>query len=325
MTAVTARGAASIRFVSPQPVRIVPATDLGGVVTLKHGNLYLLSDQLGDVRLDDRGLGLYEGDTRILSCAALRINGERPALLQASAGGNYRGTVHLTNPELPGTPESGAALARGTMGIRRERILGDALLERLEIVNYSDGPVPLEIRLDLGCDHADMFEVRGYPRAGRGQRLPIAIDEDRITFRYVGLDGCERSTHIAFSKAPDVRDASASERDSTGADMSSRWRVSVPAEGRYALEWCAWSAERPAPKSRQAANGAGTGTNAGAGTSHGHQLPRRRRSSFPSRRGSAATRERRPTAPGSAAPRRSRATTRSSISRSSGVSRTCAC
>ena len=43
----------------PRPT-IVPATDLGGVGVLKHGNLYLLSDQFGDVHPDSRGLGLYD-------------------------------------------------------------------------------------------------------------------------------------------------------------------------------------------------------------------------------------------------------------------------
>src|SRR5207253_83189 len=57
--ATTAAGdEADIRwFPPPEPV-IVPATDLGSVVTLKHGNLFLLSDPFGDVHADSRGLGL---------------------------------------------------------------------------------------------------------------------------------------------------------------------------------------------------------------------------------------------------------------------------
>ncbi len=77
---------------------IVRATDLGSVQVLKHGNLFLLTDPFGDIHPDSRGLGLYDGDTRILSCSILRVNGERPVLLQGSVGGNYRGTIQLTNP-----------------------------------------------------------------------------------------------------------------------------------------------------------------------------------------------------------------------------------
>ena len=50
--------------------------------------MYLLTDTFGDVHPDSRGLGLYDGDTRRLSCSILRVNDERPVLLQASAGGN---------------------------------------------------------------------------------------------------------------------------------------------------------------------------------------------------------------------------------------------
>ena len=78
-------------FLEPVVRPIVKATDLGSVQVLKQGNLYLLTDPFGDVHPDTRGLGLYEGDTRRLSCAILRINGARPVLLQASAGGNCRG------------------------------------------------------------------------------------------------------------------------------------------------------------------------------------------------------------------------------------------
>src|SRR5688572_1904725 len=38
------------------------ATDLTGVLTLKHDQLFLLTDAFGDVHADSRGLGLYDGD-----------------------------------------------------------------------------------------------------------------------------------------------------------------------------------------------------------------------------------------------------------------------
>ena len=41
------------------------------------GNRYLLTDGRGDIRIDGRGLGLYQLDTRILSTSILRLNGSR--------------------------------------------------------------------------------------------------------------------------------------------------------------------------------------------------------------------------------------------------------
>ena len=51
----TSRRASSRQPRSP----IEKATDLGSVQVLKHGNLYLLTDQFGDIHPDSRGLGLY--------------------------------------------------------------------------------------------------------------------------------------------------------------------------------------------------------------------------------------------------------------------------
>ena len=57
------------RTIAPPERTIAHATDLGGVGVLKHGDLYLLTDLFGDIHPGTRGLGLYHGDTRVLSCA----------------------------------------------------------------------------------------------------------------------------------------------------------------------------------------------------------------------------------------------------------------
>src|SRR5215211_4846908 len=102
-TTTPAQLAAPVLLPAPHPV-IVPATDLGGVGVLKHGDLYLLSDPFGDVHPDSRGLGLYDLDTRVLSCAVLRINGVRPTLLRAQSAASHISTIQLTNPEVRRDP-----------------------------------------------------------------------------------------------------------------------------------------------------------------------------------------------------------------------------
>ena len=91
-------------FIEPRLIPIEKATDLGSVQVLKHGNLFLLTDQFGDIHSDSRGLGLYRDDTRLLSCSVLRVGGERPVVLQGSTGANYRGVIQLTNPTLDRNP-----------------------------------------------------------------------------------------------------------------------------------------------------------------------------------------------------------------------------
>ena len=194
---------------TPSSGPVVKATDLGSVQVLKQGNVYLLTDAFGDVHPDSRGLGLYDGDTRRLSCSILRVNDERPVLLQSSAGGNYHGAIQLTNPRLERNvadkmhPED--ALASQKLGIARDRRIASGMLEeRVRIENYAELDETVELTLELAADAADIFEVRGWTRAERGRQHPIAFRRDRVTFRYDGLDGRHTSTHVAFNEPADT-------------------------------------------------------------------------------------------------------------------------
>ena len=193
----------AFRLIELAPAAIVTAIDLGTVETLKHSTVFLLTDPLGDAYPDARGLGLYERDTRIVSRAELRMDGARPALLQSNTGANHQGTIQLTNPDFihaPGPDAGGGVrLPRHALGIERGRSLAGGFRERIRVVNYSGAAEAVDLTLDLAADCADIFEVRGYPRSRRGETLPAAVSDDRLTFRYVGLDGVERRTCIAFS------------------------------------------------------------------------------------------------------------------------------
>src|SRR5690242_18055926 len=139
------------RELPPPNPTIVPATDLGGVGVLKHGNLYLLTDPFGDIHPDSRGLGLYDLDTRVLSCAVLRINGVRPTLLRAQSAANHISTIQLTNPELrrdtTSKHDKQSAESLRAISVMRRRWIAGGLAERIEVTNYS--PKEQRIELDL--------------------------------------------------------------------------------------------------------------------------------------------------------------------------------
>jgi glycogen debranching enzyme len=245
----------STRFIEPVVRPIVKATDLGSVQVLKQGNLYLLTDGFGDVHPDTRGLGLYEGDTRRLSCSILRINGTRPVLLQASAGGNNRGAIQLTNPRIERNMEDKVhpedTIATQKLGISRNRLLTGTLLEeRVQVVNYEEAPREVELELELAADAADIFEVRGWTRPARGAQLPVAIQPDRVTFRYDGLDGVRMGTHLAFSE-PSV-ETEAVDHDVAGSATAGwirmTWRWDLASGEARELRWLAWTTERPRPE-----------------------------------------------------------------------------
>src|SRR6187402_235835 len=135
----------AIRWFDPVTVPVARATDLGSVQVIKHGDLFLLTDPFGDVHVDSRGLGLYDRDTRLLSCSQLRVNGARPVLLQGTAGGNFRATIQLTNPTIDRNIEAKVNplddLSGRKIGIARDRMLSlEGLEERLMVENYAEHP-----------------------------------------------------------------------------------------------------------------------------------------------------------------------------------------
>ena len=234
-----------VRFVEPRITPIEKATDLGSVQVLKHGNLFLLTDQFGDIHSDSRGLGLYCEDTRLLSCSVLRIGGARPVMLQGSTGANFRGVIQLTNPTLDRNPDDkirpGQGLSGKKLGITRERLIsGAALEERVRIVNFAEHEETVDVALELADDSADIFEVRGFPR-DRGTLLPIAVTESQVTFRYDGVDGRRRRTHVAFSEEALIEAVEADDVPALGGCLRMSWEFPLSAGEERILAWTVWA------------------------------------------------------------------------------------
>ncbi len=192
--------------------QVVRATDLTGVHVLKHDNLFMLSDAYGDIHPDGRGLGLYHGDTRVLSTYDLRLNGIRPVVLRAGPAASYRGTIQLTNPDFVQPPSSSQdaseiVLRRQSLGLVRERVIGSGFGERISVQNYTTSPERARLTLRLDADYADIFELRGFVRSSRGDRLPTEGDGSRIEFGYRGLDEAVRRTIVHISPAMTLIDS----------------------------------------------------------------------------------------------------------------------
>ena len=153
------------------------------------------------IRLDGRGLGLYELDTRILSTSVLRLNGAQPTLLRGPYRDNGADTIQLTNPELRRNPAdkrtAATSLGRRELSLTRTRRIEGMLREQVTIESYSAMTEALEIELGLGVDMADIFEVLGYPRPARGKLCPVEVYDDRLVFAYDGIDGRRRTTTVA--------------------------------------------------------------------------------------------------------------------------------
>ena len=248
----------STRCVGARPRHIVPAVDLGGVEVLKQGNLFLLSDDAGDIAPDGRGLGLYDGDTRLLSMASLRIGGRRPVVLAADPGGTWRGVLRASNPQLrdASTEEdpAGRVIPPRTLALTRERWIAGALHERVTVVNDADEAVALTITLGIDADLADIFEVRGYPRPARGELLPIEINDaaGTVTFACAGLDGVTRRTKVELEPVPAFTASEGTDATADGLGPPSivaSWALVLEPGASWTFAWTAGgSPDPPAPK-----------------------------------------------------------------------------
>jgi len=167
---------------------------------LKEGDLFLVCDELGDIQ--GAADGLFLNDTRLLSRLVLRLDGSAPALLSTAVGrDNVLFTAHLTNRPLAPIGQSGTP--EGVVHIERKRLLFEGrLYERLLCTNFGDATATLPLDLAFAADFRDMFEVRGQPRPARGESAPPQIHGNAVEFHYVGLDGAERRTVLAFSEPP---------------------------------------------------------------------------------------------------------------------------
>lgn len=170
---------------------------------LKYNETFALFDRFGDIQsIGMHEEGLYHGDTRFLSHQELLIDGARPMFLNSTVkDDNGLLIVELMNPDLH--PDGQNQVPKGILHIFRAKLLWDAACyEHVRIVNFGLEPVTTTLAMEFGADYTDIFEVRGFCRARRGEPLPPQIGEDELLLGYRGLDQVVRRTHIRFDPKP---------------------------------------------------------------------------------------------------------------------------
>jgi glycogen debranching enzyme len=146
-----------------------------GSVKILDGNTFVVSDTRGDIEasLTDP-TGLFSYDTRFLSKWVLTINGERMNSLSVDDLEYFESRFFL----VPGT---GTVYVDATLSVIRTRAVANGFHEELTILNHAEEPVDLRVRLDAGCDFADLFEVKdalkkkgSYSARAKGGKLVLA-------------------------------------------------------------------------------------------------------------------------------------------------------
>jgi glycogen debranching enzyme len=178
-------------------------------------------DRRGDISAaSGNSEGIYHHDTRYLSRLQLRLN-TAPLLLLSSnvQEDNSVLTVDLANPGMPSRGLRGELIHVN----RLKFIWNGAFYERILIRNFDLRTHELTLGIEFGADFADLFEVRGQKRAGRGQVSVERQSDASIALRYFGLDGVERVTGLAFEPTPNrLDDATAMFEFSLGPGQGAR-------------------------------------------------------------------------------------------------------
>ena len=196
--------------------------DIRDALVIRERSAFLLTDREGRVpEGNTQGFGLYHADTRHVSALDLTVNGAPPVVLLSTAELGYAMEQVITN----NTYADGVrTIGRGTVELRRVRVMADPLEETILLRNFNHFAVQMSIGYEFAADFADIFDVRGYQRERSGTHLPPSVDEATVSYRYVGVDGAERKTHLRFDPAPEYLD-----------HRSARFTVDVPPRGEAHL------------------------------------------------------------------------------------------
>ncbi len=146
------------------------------LVRILDGNTFVVSDSRGDIEasLTDP-TGLFSFDTRFLSSWVLTVNGERLNALSTDDLQYFETRFFL----VPGT---GTTYIDAKLSVIRLRAVGDGFHEELSILNHASEPAELAVRVEAGCDFADLFEVKD-ALAKQGQYY-TRVDDGHLRLGY---------------------------------------------------------------------------------------------------------------------------------------------
>jgi glycogen debranching enzyme len=152
------------------------------LVSLLDGNTFVVSDGNGDIEPSPNAvMGLFSFDTRFISTWVLTINGERMSALSVDDLQYFEARFFLV-------PGHSLEYLDSKLSVVRQRSIGGSFTEELKILSFNEEPVDLSVRVEVGSDFADFFEVKGTKR-GKGnlsasaENACLRLGYQRGTFR----------------------------------------------------------------------------------------------------------------------------------------------
>jgi len=151
-------------------------TDL---VQILDGNTFVVSDARGDIEATATDpTGLFALDTRFLSQWVLTVDGQRLTALSTDDLQYFETRFFLV-------PSTGTVYIDAKLSVIRQRAVDGGFREQLTVLNHDERPAELTVRIDVGADFADLFEVKDalakkgtYTRRVDAGQLVLAYERD---------------------------------------------------------------------------------------------------------------------------------------------------
>jgi glycogen debranching enzyme len=160
-------------------------------VKILDGNTFVVSDERGDIEASHTDpTGLFSFDTRFLSRWVLTVDGQRLSPLSVDDLQYFETRFFL----VPGT---GTVYVDAKLSVIRHRSVANGFHEELTILNHDDKPAELTVRVEAGCDFADLFEVKD--AVDKKGSYSTRLDDRRLVLTY-RRETFSRSTVISSSQ-----------------------------------------------------------------------------------------------------------------------------
>ena len=153
-------------------------------------------------------------------------------------------------------PGTGTVYIDAKLSVIRERAVGNGFHESITILNHATEPVALTIRIEAGCDFADLFEVKdALKKKGRYDRR---VEDERLILAYE-RETFQRETAIwATARSRSTRQLDLHGRDRTQGDWTTDVHVVTALLGfGETRDWP--KAERTRERTRRACSGTWSG------------------------------------------------------------------
>ncbi|MEW2380987.1 glycogen debranching N-terminal domain-containing protein [Micromonospora sp. NPDC047707] len=165
------------------------------LISILDGNTFLVSDRRGDIEPSlDFPTGLFSFDTRFLSTWLLTLDGERLHALSVDDAASYQTRFFL----VPGAPTH---YVDAKVSVIRSRAIGGSIDEELTVLNHSGEEMEFSLRMDIGADFSDLFEIKNVRQKHGHTTATVGENELRLVYR---REAFHRETVVSTSAPGEI-------------------------------------------------------------------------------------------------------------------------